>query len=124
MIYHLSKRRLFKYQEEIEGFVVPNRYRLRQGGFEGRSLQSPSSTITNTTAVEGGTGDGDGDGEKDGIVVVDWYGPDDPENPQNWYVKTSSKEPKERKDARLLDHNMIVNPDLSRSKDSRSKEEN
>jgi len=87
LIYHLSRRRLFKYQEEIEGFVVPNRYRLRQGGSEGRILQSPSSTITNTTAVEGGTGDGDGDGEKDGIVVVDWYGPDDPENPQNWYVR-------------------------------------
>jgi len=42
---------------------------------------TPSSTITNTTVVAG-----EGDGEKGKEVVVDWYGDDDPENPQNWYV--------------------------------------
>lgn len=25
-------------------------------------------------------------GQKDDTIVVDWYGPNDPENPQNWYV--------------------------------------
>jgi len=43
----------------------------------------------NTSTTQGrGNGDGHegGDGEKEKMVVVDWYGPDDPENPQNWYV--------------------------------------
>jgi len=79
IIYHASGRRLFRYQEEIEGFVVPERYVLHSE--HGRSPMTPSSTITNTTAVAG-----EGDGEKGKEVVVDWYGDDDPENPQNWYV--------------------------------------
>ena len=41
---------------------------------------------TTTTAPGHGHGVGDGNGEKEKMVVVDWYGPDDPENPQNWYV--------------------------------------
>jgi DHA1 family multidrug resistance protein-like MFS transporter len=77
IIYHASGRRLLRYQEEIEGFVVPERYLPR----DARGLDTPSSTITNTTAVAG-----EGDGEKGKEVVVDWYGDDDPENPQNWYV--------------------------------------
>jgi DHA1 family multidrug resistance protein-like MFS transporter len=76
IIYHASGRRLLRYQEEIEGFVVPERYLPT----EARGLDSPSSTITNTTAVA------DREGEKGKEVVVDWYGDDDPENPQNWYV--------------------------------------
>jgi len=84
IIYHASGRRLFRYQEEIEGFVVPDRYVLHSE--HDRSLMSPSSTITNTTAV---AGEGEGDGEKGKDVVVDWYGDDDPENPQNWYVSLS-----------------------------------
>jgi DHA1 family multidrug resistance protein-like MFS transporter len=83
IIYHASGRRLFRYQEEIEGFVVPERY-LPQ---DARGLDTPSSTITNTTAVAGDNGEGDG--EKGKEVVVDWYGDDDPENPQNWYVSIS-----------------------------------
>jgi hypothetical protein len=80
IIYHASGRRLLRYQEEIEGFVVPERYVLHSE--HDRSPMTPSSTITNTTAVEG-------DGEKGKEVVVDWYGDDDPENPQNWYVSIS-----------------------------------
>ena len=49
---------------------------------------TPSSTITNTTAVAG-----EGDGEKGKEVVVDWYGDDDPENPQNWYVHLAKQQP-------------------------------
>ena len=79
IIYHASGRRLFRYQEEIEGFVIPERYVVHLE--HGRSPMTPSSTITNTTVVAG-----EGDGEKGKEVVVDWYGDDDPENPQNWYV--------------------------------------
>jgi DHA1 family multidrug resistance protein-like MFS transporter len=82
IIYHASGRRLLRYQEEIEGFVVPQRYLLK----EARGLDTPSSTITNTTAVA----DREGEGEKGKEVVVDWYGDDDPENPQNWYVPSHS----------------------------------
>jgi DHA1 family multidrug resistance protein-like MFS transporter len=83
IVYHASGRRLLRYQEEIEGFVVPQRYLPR----DARGLDTPSSTITNTTTVAGDNGDGDG--EKGKEVVVDWYGDDDPENPQNWYVSIS-----------------------------------
>jgi hypothetical protein len=31
------------------------------------------------------------------MIVVDWYGPDDPENPQNWYVKSSLRNSVNRK---------------------------
>jgi DHA1 family multidrug resistance protein-like MFS transporter len=82
IIYHASGRRLFRYQEEIEGFVVPERYVLHSE--VGRGLDTPSSTITNTTAVADRAGNGDGEKSKD--IIVDWYGDDDPENPQNWYV--------------------------------------
>jgi len=85
IIYHASGRRLFRYQEEIEGFVVPERYVLHSE--HDRSLMTPTSTMTNTTAVA--ERDGNGDGEKGKDIVVDWYGDDDPENPQNWYVSIS-----------------------------------
>jgi DHA1 family multidrug resistance protein-like MFS transporter len=85
LIYHVSGRRWFRYQEEIEGFIVPERYRLGAQVPHGNGLDTRTSTNTNTTAVgQGGAGlEGKEEGE---MVVVDWYGDDDPENPQNWYV--------------------------------------
>lgn len=60
---------------------------------------SRSSTIDTAVDDHGRNGDGDGDQPRDGagkgagkeeMIVVDWYGPDDPENPQNWYVTSFS----------------------------------
>lgn len=43
---------------------------------------SPTPTIGNDAVVAG-----QADGEKKvDVIVVDWYGPDDPENPYNWCV--------------------------------------
>ena len=102
IIYHLSKRKWFRYPEEIEGFEVPVRYRpksastnrIGQGEGEGdRNGLETSRSSTIDTAVDdhdrNGDGDEPGDGAQKGkgeMIVVDWYGPDDPENPQNWYV--------------------------------------
>jgi DHA1 family multidrug resistance protein-like MFS transporter len=101
IIYHLSKRKWFRYPEEIDGFEVPDRYRPKSGVIvDGRGLE-PSRSSTLDTAVDGHGGDGVDEpgrnGDKDGrgrgeMIVVDWYGPDDPENPQNWYVKSSLQE--------------------------------
>jgi hypothetical protein len=49
------------------------------------SRSSTLDTAVDAHGDEGGNGDKDGRGE---MIVVDWYGPDDPENPQNWYVKS------------------------------------
>lgn len=99
IIYHLSKRKWFQYPEEIEGFEVPERYRPKSAtttnanGEGDRNGLEASRSSTIDTAVDdlGRNGDGDqpGDGAQKGkgeMIVVDWYGPDDPENPQNWYV--------------------------------------
>jgi len=76
--------------------------RIGQGEGEGdrNGLEtSRSSTIDTAVDDHGGNGDGDGDQPGDGagkgagkeeMIVVDWYGPDDPENPQNWYVTSFS----------------------------------
>lgn len=73
-----------------------SRNRIGEGEGEGdqNGLEtSRSSTIDTAVDDHGRNGDGDGDQPGDGaqkrkgeMIVVDWYGPDDPENPQNWYV--------------------------------------
>jgi hypothetical protein len=48
---------------------------------------TPTSTITNSTLTAVAEPEnGEKKKEKGKMIVVDWYGPDDPENPQNWYV--------------------------------------
>lgn len=115
MIYHLSGRKVLKYTEERQGFVVPNRYRLdpetdlslgpggsstrapalsSEGGTDGvehdldgsRSSDLMGDEATTTTAVNSRD-----EVEREGkVIVVDWYGDDDPENPQNWSVPNLS----------------------------------
>ena len=52
---------------------------------------APGSRNSDDTIVNNGENAQEGgkegkEGKKDDTIVVDWYGPDDPENPQNWYV--------------------------------------
>jgi DHA1 family multidrug resistance protein-like MFS transporter len=103
IVYHLSKRKWFQYPEEIDGFVVPERYRLKSGVIvdgRGTGLETSRSSTLDTAVDahgnEGGNGDKDGRGRGE-MIVVDWYGPDDPENPQNWYVKSSLRNSVNRK---------------------------
>lgn len=108
LVYHLSGRKVLKYPEEKAGFIVPQRYRTDK-----TPESSSASTRGATSGVpsrpqrlegqDGGGGDDDrvdgvlavassGDPEelgddKEKVIVVGWYGDDDPENPQNWYVQ-------------------------------------
>jgi DHA1 family multidrug resistance protein-like MFS transporter len=88
IVYHLSRRRIFQYPEEIEGFVVPEKYRLHTGTETDRpdreDGEGEESRVSSRTAISPDPNTGPEGGEK--MIVVDWYGPDDPENPQNWYV--------------------------------------
>ena len=64
--------------------------RIGQGDRDGLET-SRSSTIDTAVDDHGRNGDGDAPGDgaqkrKGEMIVVDWYGHDDPENPQNWYV--------------------------------------
>ena len=68
--------------------------RIGQGDRDGLET-SRSSTIDTAVDDHGRNGDGDAPGDgaqkrKGEMIVVDWYGHDDPENPQNWYVTSFS----------------------------------
>lgn len=109
LVYHLSGRRVLKYPEERQGFIVPDRYRLDQSdphqnvaGALNDPTPSPRSPEGDTAAVQGHRMDISGSSvrsageattavsssdrvvDEDKVIVVDWYGDDDPENPQNW----------------------------------------
>ncbi|KAK4053182.1 GTPase-activating protein [Microbotryomycetes sp. JL201] len=102
VVYHASGERAFTHPEEQDDFKVPAKYlpenekrkhSIHQGekstknvkgneterqAEEGRVASDDSSS--DATAVH--SRDSDQDQDKDHIV--DWYGPDDPENPMNW----------------------------------------
>ena len=101
---------MLQHAEEKEGFEVPQKY-LDQGenekkrrrfgtndGEQGQERRDSGSGGSARTAVEGGDdseslqqdGQGEEEGEKDDKIMADWYGDDDPENPQNWYVQPRS----------------------------------
>lgn len=71
-IYHLSKHKYFKHQEEEEGYIVPSKY------LGERKYLYIDSTLSGEKEVN------DKNKGSRYQVVVDWDGPDDPENPYNW----------------------------------------
>jgi DHA1 family multidrug resistance protein-like MFS transporter len=88
-----SGNRFFKYDEEREGFQVPDQYILSP-----KKSSSPDSsecsTVVDRKATPGSSSEKEPrsleaklDGpatsqELEDPFIVDWYGPDDPENPQ------------------------------------------
>lgn len=96
----LSGNRLFLYPEERPDFVLPVVYSIRNasGGFASHA-GSVSCPTGDSTPPSDGTGielDSKLDLEKnkvtsvklqqrhDGVILVEWYTPDDNANPQNW----------------------------------------
>ena len=77
-------------QREVDGRRSSEDIRMAQdyGNGEEADRPAPDSRNSDETIVnEGDNGQEVGkEGKKDDTIVVDWYGPDDPENPQNWYV--------------------------------------
>ena len=93
----ISGGRFLKYEEEKDGFIVPERYQrreekksrfgLRDGGHLGRQL-SQNPQHSDDTIVNGNDGDGEAmdqsEDEKENHNIVTWYSEDDEANPQNW----------------------------------------
>lgn len=80
VLYHLSQKKLFSYAEEDPNYVIPNKY-LGKGETQSESEtkdepQGDSNSLAASTSSETINGDG--------LIVVDWDGEDDPENPINW----------------------------------------
>lgn len=110
LIYHLSGRKVLKYPEERQGFVIPDRYlrpkedsptsgdttrHARPPNSPDFELSGPRSDETRPAALQErpeasndetltAVGSRERVGEEGNVIVVDWYGDDDPENPQNW----------------------------------------
>jgi DHA1 family multidrug resistance protein-like MFS transporter len=106
LIYALSRHKFFQYEEDKPGFVIPERYQpqqktnpVRQSSQESSSSAQPRRSEARTlvdgahdtekgpkpssgsdAAMKEKTRDED---EQKWRNTVDWYGPDDPENPMN-----------------------------------------
>jgi DHA1 family multidrug resistance protein-like MFS transporter len=106
LIYRLSRRRVLQYAEEKPGFVLPERYRQHEKPSTRTASSHASSDPDHSRRSNAGTLVDqpiatNGDVEKGPKVPqneseerspeeeekwrnpVDWYGPDDPENPMN-----------------------------------------
>jgi DHA1 family multidrug resistance protein-like MFS transporter len=66
----LSQNRLFQYPEEHSNFVLPEVY------VQALDSEKRDSSIDNLRSRPNLTADGH--------ILVDWYAPKDPANPQNW----------------------------------------
>lgn len=73
-LYHLSGRRVLNYAEEDKNYVIPEKYLQ---GFE----------LSFETGLKGPDGKLDGDSD---IILVQFDGDDDPDNPYNWPLKYKS----------------------------------
>lgn len=66
VIYHASKHKYFAHKEEQPGYVPDDKY-----------LNSSTESISKES---------DSSNPESGYIIVDWDGPDDPENPFNWPI--------------------------------------
>lgn len=104
LVYHLSGRKVLKYPEEKAGFVVPAKYLVDRHAPNRPSPHPVPGDVTEpremafqrpeagdgATATPASSSERVEEEEEGKVIVVDWYGDDDPENPQNWYVQTRS----------------------------------
>lgn len=87
IIYHLSGHKYFNHREEQPDYEIPTKYlsgseknefTVTQESQELSELSISSSSSSSTIAAI------DEVKADDSLIVVDWDGPDDPENPYNW----------------------------------------
>ncbi|KAK9239827.1 major facilitator superfamily domain-containing protein [Lipomyces kononenkoae] len=90
IVHLLSGGRLLKYPDQQPGFVIPSSF-----GVPVKDDVIPLSAINNDNESALGMAEKKFDSESDSVGssaastlspdhIVDWYGPDDPENPRNW----------------------------------------
>ena len=87
IVYHLSGHKYFNHREEQPDYEIPTKYlsgseknefTVTQESQELSELSISSSSSSSTIAAI------DEVKADDSLIVVDWDGPDDPENPYNW----------------------------------------
>ena len=93
LAYHLSGHKIFAHKEEKPGYVVPEKYLVGFGAQsnEGKGSSSDSSSAIDANEKEADENDNPVDSTespeiKSQDIIVEWDGPDDPDNPQNWPV--------------------------------------
>ncbi|ODQ65495.1 SCR1 protein [Nadsonia fulvescens var. elongata DSM 6958] len=101
IVYHASGKKLFQNPEERPDFVLPEKYILNHSSLAGDTInRKPSgNSRTSTDLPEDLSSDIEKTGNESsedtnnenadpssGYIIVDWYGPDDPENPHNWPI--------------------------------------
>ncbi|CUM65543.1 uncharacterized protein PRCAT00003189001 [Priceomyces carsonii] len=80
--YHLSGKKLFQHPEEKPGYVIPAKY-LPEDRTATQSQSSLSEKAKKDTEVDREESDSEAS-EKPDIILAEWDGEDDPENPYNW----------------------------------------
>lgn len=84
LLYHLTGHKWFNHKEERRDYVIPKKY---LGGFGAQANDGATSlnTDSSSTVSVPSRDKEDTEGTSDQILV-DWDGPDDPDNPYNWPV--------------------------------------
>lgn len=86
VVYHLSQKKIFGYLEEDPSYVIPEKYLGK--GEKPIGTESPTNGKPEPEAEANGLVSSSSSGSEtidgDGLIVVDWEGEDDPENPINW----------------------------------------
>ncbi|OTB09775.1 hypothetical protein K445DRAFT_311111 [Daldinia sp. EC12] len=81
LVRFLSRNKLFPFPDEVD----PSLWKKSLPGHTGPPLKSPTEQANDAQGVVVQDSDADQTIIDDrNFYVVDWYGPDDPENPQNW----------------------------------------
>lgn len=88
LVYHLSGRKYFNYPEEQPDYQVDAKYL----GGSSETLVGSSSTALGEEQEKLSENEepSDASQEKSDLILVDWEGPNDPENPHNWPLKAKS----------------------------------
>lgn len=103
LIYDLSGHKYFNHKEDRHDYVIPEKYLTGVGSQssegKGVALTEKANTPTEATAnnstssqldsiekasPENANPTGTDDSSSSGQIIVEWDGPDDPENPYNW----------------------------------------
>nr|CAD11985.1 SCR1 protein [Schwanniomyces occidentalis] len=79
--YMLSGHKLFKHKEEMGDYVIPPKYRGEISHIEGDSL---AETKEQAEMVRDDSVSSSSVSKNDDLIIVDWDGEDDPDNPYNW----------------------------------------
>lgn len=85
-IYHLSSHKYFGYKEESKDYIVPEKYLSDLPKRETVVLDTPDSLIKNDDGNKEEASEEEKSQSSD-VIIVDWDGDDDPENPYNWALK-------------------------------------